>query len=166
MTAEIAICVVGVGGDDQGRDDDEHCGFHYGDYKDDARRESDDALPFTKCGLCEEGGKHDGSKFSLRPVRNESFRLRFVRWCEKIADERESLRLLFSRRMSSTPHLKQLPRQWRTRCISFCVSATAENILRPFENFTRERLVIIGSVAPTLKIFGFRQKMGKDTMPW
>jgi hypothetical protein len=37
-------------------------------------------------------------------VRNESFSLRFVRWCQKIADERESLRLLFSRRMASTPH--------------------------------------------------------------
>ena len=64
-----------------------------------------DALPFTKCGLCEEGGKHDGSKFSLRPVCNESVRLRFVRWCQKIADERESLlHRLFSRRMASTPH--------------------------------------------------------------
>jgi len=64
-----------------------------------------DALPFTKCGLCEEGGKHDGSMFSLRPVCNVSVRLRFVRWCQKIADERESLlHLLFSRRMASTPH--------------------------------------------------------------
>ena len=28
-----------------------------------------DALPFTICGLCEEGGKQDdGSKFFLRPV--------------------------------------------------------------------------------------------------
>ena len=40
MTAEHELCVDGVGGDDRGGDDDEHCVFHYRDCNDEVRRES------------------------------------------------------------------------------------------------------------------------------
>ena len=90
-----------------------------------------DDLPLTKCGLCEEGGKHDGSKFSLRPVCGAQ-RIFQSEICEVVPKNRRRKRIpsspLFEKNGEYSSFLKQLPMAVRTKCISFCVHATAENI--------------------------------------
>ena len=121
-----------------------------------------DDLPLTKCGLCEEGGKHDGSKFSLRPVCGAQ-RIFQSEICEVVRGAKKSP-------TKENPFVSSFREEWRVLLIFETAPDGSEdemhlllrtrNSRKYFLNIRKfqERDVVIGYVFPTHKILVFVEK--------